>query len=186
MKTHIALLRGVNVGGNKKVAMADLRTFVEASGFREARTLLQSGNLVFRSDGKRDDLALAAFLEEQAAKCLGLSTWFLVRSVAEWAEVIARNPFPEAARTLPSGFLVVFFREAPSAEAMEALRVAAVGSEVLHLDGKHLYAFLPHGIVDSKMGKILLGARFGKLATGRNWNTVLKLGALAGLQMHTA
>ena len=179
MKTHIALLRGVNVGGNQKVAMADLRAFVEALGFKEARTLLNSGNLVFRSDGKRDDLALAALLEEQAAKRLGLSTWFLVRSLDEWAEIVARNPFVEEAKTLPSRFFVMFFREAPGTDAVESLRAAAVDSERLHLDGKQLYAVFPDGFVDSRMGSVLLGARFRKHATGRNWNTVLKLGALA-------
>ncbi len=181
MKTHIALLRGVNVGGNKKVAMADLRAFVEALGFKDARTLLNSGNLVFRSDGKRDDLALAAFLEEQAARRLGLKTWFLVRSAEEWAEVIARNPFAEEAQTLPSRFLVMFFRETPGAEMMQALRALKVDSERLHLDGRRLYAVCPEGFLDSKLGSALLGARFAKLATGRNWNTVLMLGALAGL-----
>ena len=181
MKTHIALLRGVNVGGNRKVAMADLRKFVEAIGFKEARTLLQSGNLVFRSDGKRDDLALAALLEEQAAKRLGLCTWFLVRSMDEWSEVVARNPFPQEAQTMPSRFLVMFFRETPGAEAVESMRAFAVGGERIHPDGRQLYAVFPDGIADSKLANVLIGARFAKLATGRNWNTVLKLGALAGL-----
>ena len=181
MKTHIALLRGVNVGGNKKVAMADLRTFVESIGFKDARTLLNSGNLVFRSDGKRDDLALEVFLEEQTAKRLGLSTWFLVRSAPEWAEVIARNPLVAEATAMPSRFLVMFFRQPPTAEAMQTLRAAVSGSEIIHADGKQLYASLPDGILDSKLTNALMGARFSKLTTGRNWNTVLKLGALAAL-----
>ena len=180
MKTHLALLRGVNVGGNKMVAMADLRAFVESLGFREARTLLQSGNLVFRSDGQRDDRALAAYLEEQAARRLGLATWFLVRSVAEWSEIIARNPFPEAAESMPGRLLVMFFRESPTPEALEGLRAAATASERIHSDGKQLYLTFPDGSGNSKMGNILLGARFSKHGTSRNWNTVLKLGALAG------
>ncbi len=180
MKTHIALLRGINVGGNKKVAMADLRAFVEALGFKEARTLLQSGNLVFRSDGKHDDTALEALLDEQAAKRLGLSTKFVVRTASEWAEVIARNPFPEAAQATPGRLLVMFFREPPTAEAVQILRATMVSSEHIHPDGRHLYASVPEGIGDSKMANALMGARFSKEATGRNWNTVLKLGALAG------
>ena len=120
------------------------------------------------------------FLEEQAAKRLGLSTWFLVRSAQEWAEIIARNPFPEEAKAIPSRFLVLFFREAPGDEVVQSLRALATGSERVHFDGKQLYAVYPEGFLDSKMGKVLLGARFSKLATGRNWNTVLKLGALAG------
>ena len=179
MTRYLVLLRGVNVGGNRKVAMADLRKFVEAIGFKEARTLLQSGNLVFRSDGKRDELALAALLEEQAAKRLGLCTWFLVRSVDEWSEVIARNPFPEEAKSIPSRFLVMFFREAPTVEAVESVRAFAVGGERIHPDGRQLYALFPDGAGNSKMANVLMGSRFSKHCTGRNWNTVLKLGALA-------
>ncbi len=178
MKTHIALLRGINVGGNKKVAMADLRAFVEANGFRDARTLLQSGNLVFRSDGQRDNSALETLLDEQAAKHLGLSAKFLVRTVAEWSEVIARNPFPEAAQAYPGRLLVMFFREPLTPEAVQTLRAAMIPSEHIHPDGRQLYAALPEGIGDSKMAAVLLGTRFNKAATGRNWNTVLKLAAM--------
>ncbi len=181
MKTHLALLRGINVGGNKKVAMADLRAFVEAIGFDEPRTLLQSGNLVFRSDDKRDDTALETFLDEQAAKRLGLSTKFLVRTATEWSEIIARNPFPEAAQTHPGRLLIMFFREPPTSEALQTLRAAMTASERLHPDGRQLYASLPDGIGDSKMATVLMGSRFSQAATGRNWNTVLKLGVLAGV-----
>ncbi len=178
MKTHIALLRGVNVGGNKKLAMTDLRAFMEAIGFREARTLLQSGNLVFRSDGQRD-AALETFLDEQAVQRLGLSTKFLVRTAAEWSEVIARNPFPEAAQTLPSRLVVMFFREPPIPEAVQTLRAAMIPSERIYPDGRQLYLACPDGVGDSKMANILMSPRFSKAATGRNWNTVLELGALA-------
>ncbi len=181
MKTHLALLRGINVGGNKKVVMAELRAFVEAIGFTAARTLLQSGNLVFRSDGKRDDAALETFLDVQAAKRLGLSTKFLLRSEAEWSEVIARNPFPEAARDLPGRLMVVFFREPPTREALQVVRTTMIASERIHPDGRQLYANFPNGIGDSKMAGVLMGARFNQTATGRNWNTVLKLGALGSL-----
>ena len=181
MKTHITLLRGINVGGNKKVAMADLRAFVEAIGFREARTLLQSGNLVFRSDGQRDDAALENFLDEQAAKHLGLSTKFLVRTAAEWSHVIVRNPFPEAAQTCPGRLLVMFFRESPTPEAVQTLRAVMIPSERIHPEGKHLYLACPDGVGDSKMANVLMSPRFSKTATGRNWNTILKLAALAGI-----
>ena len=124
VKTHIALLRGINVGGNKKLPMADLRAFIENIGFKDARTLLQSGNLVFRSDGKRDDAALETFLDDQALKHLGLSTKFLVRTASEWAEVIARNPFPEAAQANPGRLLVMFFRAPPTTEAVQSLRAS--------------------------------------------------------------
>ena len=75
----------------------------------------------------------------------------------------------------------MFFRQLPTAEAMQTLHAAVSGSERVHLDDRQLYVSLPDGILDSKLTNALMGARFSKLTTGRNWNTVLKLGALAGL-----
>src|SRR5476651_1655499 len=98
MTTHVALLRGINVGGNRKVSMADLKGFLGELGFENPRTLLQSGNAVFGSS-TRSGAALEGFLESQAAKRLGLETLFLVRTAAEWAEIIARNPFPAEAKS---------------------------------------------------------------------------------------
>ena len=170
MKTHIALLRGINVGGNRKVAMADLRAFVEASGFKEARTLLNSGNLVFRSDGKRDEAALANFLETQAAKRLGLSTWFLVGSAEEWAEVIARNPFPEEAGTMPSRFLVMFFRESargPIRWCDPSAPLQVDSERHPFLEGKQLYTVLPGRVSSTRrLGSVLLGARYRQARHG--------------------
>ncbi len=178
MKTHIALLRGINVGGNKKVSMADLRAFLEEIGLTEPRTLLQSGNLVFKSNGDRDDAALESFLEAEAAKRLGLSTVFLVRTAAEWAEVIARNPFPDAAATAPGRLLVMFFRVPPTASTLKSLHDAMISSERIRADGRQLYAALPDGIGNSVMANAMMSARFSKHASGRNWNMVTKLAAL--------
>lgn len=178
MPIHLALLRGVNVGGNKKLPMADLCAFVEELGFNDARTLLQSGNLVFRSDGGRTDAALESFLEAEAAKRLGLSTVFLLRTAQEWAEIIACNPFPEEAAKDPSHLVVMFLRVPPPTDALEKLRAVAVGAERIHPDGRHLYAIFPHGIGDSKLSAALMGPRFSPHATGRNWNTVRKMAAM--------
>lgn len=93
--TYIALLRGINVGGNNLVSMAALREFATKLGLQEARTLLQSGNLVFGSEKKQEPAALEKRLEAGAAGCLGASADFMVRDTDEWADVIARNPFPE-------------------------------------------------------------------------------------------
>ena len=181
MKTHFALLRGINVGGNKKLPMAELRAFVGSLGFTDVRTLLQSGNLFFRSDGQRDDPALESFLETEASKHLGLNTTFLLRTPTEWAEVINRNPFPKAAVDHPSRLLIMFFREPPTVDALSSLRPLLISSESIHPGGRHLYASFPEGIGDSKAAIALMSPRFSKHATGRNWNTVFKLGAMTTL-----
>src|SRR4051812_45464873 len=94
-QAYVALLRGINVGGHATVAMADLRALVTDLGYAEPRTLLQSGNLIFRSDA-RPTAELERNLEAAAAERLGLRTDFLVRTPDEWQDVVAGNPFRDA------------------------------------------------------------------------------------------
>src|SRR5213595_2605991 len=112
MAVQIALLRGINVGGHKPVAMSDLRAFLTDLGFGDARSLLQSGNLVFTSEALAG-AALEQLLEAEAEKWLGLQTDFIVRSQEEWASVIADNPFGDEARRDPGHLLVMALKDAP-------------------------------------------------------------------------
>jgi len=178
MATHLAFLRAVNVGGTGKIAMAELRTWLAALGFAEVQTLLQSGNLVFRG-GARAGADLERFLEEKARANLGLDTEFFVRNPAEWADVIARNPFPEAAHDDPSHLLVVVLKAAPMPPQVRALQAAIRGREVVGARGRELYAVYPDGIGTSKLTLPLIEKHLATRGTGRNWNTVLKMAALA-------
>ncbi|HTP82908.1 MAG TPA: DUF1697 domain-containing protein [Alphaproteobacteria bacterium] len=178
MATHLAFLRAVNVGGTGKIAMADLRTWLAGLGFAGVQTLLQSGNLVFRG-GARAGVGLERFLEDKARGNLGLDTDFFVRNPVEWAEVIARNPFPEAAHDDPSHLLVVVLKAAPTPAQVRALQAAIRGREVVRAQGCELYAVYPDGIGNSKLTLPLIEKHLGTRGTGRNWNTVLKMAALA-------
>ena len=131
MNAHVVLLRGVNVGGKRKVSMAELQAALVAVGFADARTLLNSGNVVLRSPFA--PAALETLLETEAHQRIGLRTDFHVRSAAEWRALIDANPLPDAAACNPSYFLT------------------------------------PN----------LMDAKLGTRGTARNWNTVLKLAALA-------
>src|SRR5438132_6751422 len=150
MTTHIALLRGINVGGRKLIAMSDLRDLLEALGFAGARSLLQSGNLVFQSD-KRTGAKLEQLLEAETAKRLQATVDYFVRTADEWDAVVARNPFPDEAERDPSHLLVMFLKEMPPAERVEALRAAVRGPEVVRSDGRQLYLVYPAGIGKSKL-----------------------------------
>ena len=177
MTSYIALLRGVNVGGNKPVAMAELRDLLTRLDCADARTLLQSGNAVFRS-AERSAAALEQRLETEALQTLGLRTTFFVRDAAEWAEIIAGNPFHEEAARDPSHLLVMLFKDPPQAAAVEALRAAIKGPEVIHATARRAYITYPDGIGRSRLTNTLIDAKLGTRGTGRNWNTVLKLDAL--------
>jgi len=178
MTVQIALLRAINVGGNRMVSMADLRALLTGLGFQDVRSLLQSGNLVFRSKSKTG-ASLEHFLEAELAKKTGLQTDFLVRSTEEWKTVITRNPFPDEARRDPAHLLVVLLKREPTGQGVEDLRAAIVGPETIQADGRQLYAVYPAGVGESKLTNKLIEKKLGSPGTGRNWNTVLKLAALA-------
>jgi uncharacterized protein (DUF1697 family) len=178
MTTLIALLRAVNLPGHKPVAMSDLREFAAELGFADVRSILQSGNLVFRSQ-TRSCARLERTLETEAENHLGLKTDFFVRTAEEWQAVIARNPFREEARRDPSHLLVMSLKDAPEAGAVKALQAAIKGREVVRADGRQAYIVYPDGIGRSKLTSVLIEAKLGTRGTGRNWNTVSKLGVLA-------
>jgi uncharacterized protein (DUF1697 family) len=179
MTTHLALLRGINVGGHKQVAMADLRDVLTQLGFADARSLLQSGNLVFRCDA-RQRADLERLLETETARRLALQTDFFVRTAAEWDAVIARNPFRTEAVRNPGHLVVVFLKDMPAAGDVKALQAAITGPEVLRAEGRHVYIVYAGGIGRSRLTSGVIDRYLGTRGTGRNWNTVLKLGALAG------
>ena len=177
MTTHIALLRGVNLAGKKMVAMAELRAWLGELGFQDVQTLLQSGNVVFRG-GRRSGASLEAYLEAEAEKALDLATSFMVRTAEEWAGVIARNPFPDVAKKTPAQLLVSVLKGAPDAAAIARLAAAVPGRERATVVGRELYLVYPDGVGASKLTAAIMDRALGVRGTARNWNTVLKLGAV--------
>ena len=179
MPTQIALLRAVNVAAYGMVKMADLKAVITGLGFTDVETLLQSGNVVFRSDGATGK-ALETMLEMEIAKRLGLKTDFIVRSAKEWEGVVSANPFPDAAKDDPSHLLVIFLKDVVKPKAVEALRSAIKGRETIATKGRELYAIYPDGIGRSKLTNALIEGKLGTRGTGRNWNTVMKIAGMAG------
>jgi uncharacterized protein (DUF1697 family) len=179
MTRSVALLRAINLGGYQRVSMTELRDFFKRLGFDDARTLLQTGNVVFESDG-RSSAELERLLEAESARRLKLPTDYFVRSAAELSRVIARNPFHAEAKSDPSHLVVAFLKDAPKKDSVEALRAAIKGRERVEVEGKQAYIVYPDGIGRSKLTNVLIERKLGARGTARNWNTVLKLAALAG------
>jgi len=177
MTTYVALLRGINVGGNKMIAMADLRVALAEMGFAEVRTLLQSGNAVFRAAAQPPG-KLEVRLEKEAGKRFGFTPDFHVRTADEWRDVIARNPFPQEAKGDPSRLLVTFFRSPVDTAKVKAVQDAITGPEIVRCHGRHLYMTFPNGIGTSKAA-LAVDKMLGARGTARNWNTVTKLSLLA-------
>jgi uncharacterized protein (DUF1697 family) len=174
----IALLRAVNVGG-RSVAMAELRAMLTDLGYVNPRTLLQSGNAVFAIKAKTSIAALETKLETEAQRRFGMPIPFMLRTAAEWDAIIARNPFPEAARNDPGHLLLMALKAAPTAAAIKALRDGYKGPETIHVAGRDAYLIYPEGVGRSKLTNALIERKLGFAGTARNWNTVLKLAAFA-------
>jgi uncharacterized protein (DUF1697 family) len=177
MSIHVALLRGINVGGHNKVAMSELRDLFGALGFAGAKSLLQSGNLVFESDGPTG-AALERLLEVETAKRLEVSADYFIRTADEWETIVGSNPFPNEATSDPNHLLVMFLKTAPHTKDLKALEAAIRGPEIIRAKGKQLYVVYPAGIGRSKLTNTLIEQKLGSRGTGRNWNTVLKLATL--------
>jgi uncharacterized protein (DUF1697 family) len=167
----------VNVGGQNRVAMADLRELAADLGFRNAQTLLQSGNLVFEADDSGADLE--TLLESETSKRLGVETDFFVRSADEWRQMVDDNPFPDEAKDDPGHLLVMPLKSPPAPNRVEALQESIKGREVVRSGGGHVYLVYPDGIGRSKLTAQRIEKALGARGTARNWNTALKLMALA-------
>lgn len=170
------MLRGVNLGPNRRLAMADLRALLADLGCDDVLTHLQSGNVVLSTGAT--SAKLKRELERQIAAELGLETEVFVRTRNQLADVIARNPLSAVADN-PSRYLVSFLATKPRADVARALRDATVAPERLAISGREIYSWHPKGIHGSKLAAMIGKRRPGFTATARNWNTVTKLLALA-------
>ncbi|HEX2122564.1 MAG TPA: DUF1697 domain-containing protein [Thermoanaerobaculia bacterium] len=168
--TLIALIRGVNVGGNKMLSMAVLKELCVGLGLEDVQTVLQSGNVVFRSAKKIS----AKTLENAILEKTGLDVRVFLRTPAEMEKVIAQNPFPEEAKSDPGHLVVMFLERELTANAKAALRDAsAAGPERVRIGKEEIYVYYPEGMGRSKL--VLDERRLGVSGTARNWNTVARL-----------
>jgi uncharacterized protein (DUF1697 family) len=184
MPTHVALLRGINVGGRNRVAMAALREVVEGLGHTEVATYIQSGNVVFTSE-EADPARIAGSLERAIGDRLGVRPRVVVLSREDLARVVADNPFPDE----PNPKLVhAVFRNGPlSPEELAAVdaaqeRARELGSrDEARVVGTTLYLHTPDGFGRSELAAQLTKAgSAGTAATARNWATVRKLLDMCG------
>ena len=176
MPKHVALLRGINVGAHRRIAMPDLRDVLEAAGYEDVVTLLQSGNVAFKAKGSAK--ALEPALEKLIDKELGVDPLVVVRTHAQLSAVIEANPFPDAADH-PKLFQVSFLSAKPKAAVVKELEGADWGSDSVAFRGREVYADHPNGMQKSKLARALTDKRLGVTATARNWNTVVKLHELS-------
>ena len=156
--------------------MPALRELLEEAGFEDVRTYLQSGNVVLTSEATSEEVARKC--KREIAKRLGLEIEVVVRTRAELAKVVQRDPLGKVAKDLKR-YQVSFLAAKPGPDVKPKLAAAAVEPEQFVVSGREIYAWHPAGIARSKLWALLAGRDLGVTATSRNWTTVTKLLALA-------
>lgn len=179
MKPYVCFLRGINVGGNNKIRMADWKSMLEELGYSNPRTHLNSGNAVFESKGKPAEIeaAIAAAIKKQ----LGISPDVTVRSKAQLEASLDGNPFTAEAKKDPSHLLIMFLADKPSSTAQKALAELDIAPEAARLGPHEAYLWYPGGIGTSKkLARVPLEKLLGTRGTARNWKTVSTLLEMMG------
>jgi len=170
------LLRGINVGRAKRIAMADLRTLIERLGYSDERTLLDSGNVVFRAS-RRAAAGAASAIESALVNEIGVAAKVTVLAASEFALAVEGNPFADVARD-PARYLLAVLESPEIAAKLAPLVERDWGDERIFLGPRVAYLWCPNGILESGLLKSV--ERVARNAsTTRNWTTVTKLLALA-------
>ncbi len=176
MARYVALLRGINLGPHRRIAMQDLRALLADLGYTDVATLLQSGNAVFTSTRRQVD-KVTAEVEQAITERLGLPVRCVLRTAAELAAVVEANPFPQHAAQ--GAKLMVSFL----AGRVDRARFAAVEQDRFAPDEfvaaeREVYLWLPNGMSGSRIPVDFWDKQLRLLSTTRNWNTVTKLLAM--------
>ena len=172
---RIILFRGMNTGG-VRAPVGEQRAMAEAMGLKNPRTLQASGNLVVESGMATADLETA--IETEMQRRFDLKIAAMARTPGQWAKLIAANPFPKEAADHPAKVLAMVMKDGIKDGALEACRALAAGGEAVEAIDGVLYFWFPNGQGESGIFKKATPKMLG-MGTGRNWNTVLKLGEMA-------
>lgn len=176
MARYVALLKGINVGRHKQIAMADLRALLEAAGGSDVRTHLRSGNAIFSSP-QRDADALAALIEQKIVEQLDMSVACLVRSREELDAVVAGNPLADIA-TDGSKLMALFLSAAPHPDLVATHDPRRLDPGHIEIGDRVIYQWCPEGLLAAPPAGTLAERHLGVTVTARNWNTVTKLAEL--------
>ncbi len=170
--TYIAFLRGINVSGQKIIKIDELRILFESLGFKNVKTYIQSGNVVFNSQIESIDKIVKS-IEKKIKEVFSFEVTVIIRSHNELGRIIQKNPF---LKNKPVEKLyVIFLSDIADNENVEKLQPYKSKTEEFHLIGKEIYLYYPDGYGRSKLTNNIFESKLGVKATTRNWNTVNKL-----------
>jgi uncharacterized protein (DUF1697 family) len=174
MPLYIAMLRGINVGGQKIVKMEELRTSFESLGFKRIRTYVQSGNVIFDTS-KAPSTKLSERIGEKISTDFGFSIPVVLRTSDEMKKIVHDNPFLKDTKTDRSKLHVTFLSQLPTTANNGKLAGLDAGADQFRVRGLEIYLYCPNGYGRSKLSNNVIEKLLGVEATTRNWKTVNRL-----------
>ena len=173
MKKYIALLRGINVSGQKKIKMSELKTILEEIGLKDVLTYIQSGNVIFSSKESSAE-KLSVKISSAIKKKFGFGVQVIVLIPDEIERVIKKNPFIKKKKNDDKLYLV-FLSALPSKANEDKLKTIDYAPEEYLIDGKYIYLFAPNGYGKAKLNNNFFENKLKVSATTRNWKSVHQL-----------
>ena len=175
MAKYITILRGINVGGNRKILMKDLKVLFEKMGLSKVDTYIQSGNVVFESDQKESSADLEMRIQQAIAETFGFDVPVIVRTADEWAMSIGNNPFWKEKDADIDRLHLTCLKEVPSPELLEKIKLFQFLPDRYEIIGRDVFIFCAAGYGTSKLTNPFFESKLKTPATTRNWKTVMKL-----------
>lgn len=178
MGVMISMLRGVNLGPHNRMKMEELRAVYDSLKLQDPRTYVQSGNVLFKTK-ERDEGKLGSRIQDGIEKKFGFRPDVILRTTEELRMAVAKNPFSTRKNIDPSKLLVSFLTAAPQSDACEKLRALDTAPEELWIDGREIFIYYPNGLARPKFQWTKADKILKVVGTGRNWNSVTKMLAMA-------
>ena len=175
MQTFISLLRGINVSGQKKIRMADLKSLYENLEFKEVSTYIQSGNVTFKSNEESPDLELAKKIEQAICQKYQFEVPVVVRNANEWKNVISANPFLKEKTIDVEKLYVTFLSKIPGKAALQSIHQFDFSPDRFIIIEKEVFLYIPEGYGETKLSNKFFENKLKVTATTRNWKTINKL-----------
>ena len=178
MTTYIALLRGINVSGQKKIQMAGLRSLFESLGYKDVQSYIQSGNIIFRAESQVDPSDIQKKIEEAIQKQYEFFVPVLIKTSEIIEEILKANPYKKEAELEPNRVLVSLLQETPDLQNIQALNSLEYPPDRFKYSDKAIYLHCPNGAGKSKLSNNLFETKLKVKATTRNIQTLTKILAL--------
>jgi uncharacterized protein (DUF1697 family) len=175
MTQYISILRGINVGGNRKVLMTDLKKLCQNLGLQNVQTYIQSGNVIFDSNLNESSVGLEEKIQQAIAETYSFDVPVIVRTAEEISISVANNPFWKEKEADIERLHLTCLKKVPSPELLEKIKLFQFLPDRYEIIGKDVFIFCSVGYSDSKLTNQFFESKLGVPGTTRNWKTVMRL-----------